>query len=252
MSTSGVVTSTDNQSEPTMEAIDTSPILRSATGDTSDYVSNVTGNTSTDQHQPEDHQLRVSPHLMIYKKVSAAYIVGREQLRHNKATPFLFQTRWIDSQCQSNSEDISLGLVQKRHASYNLLLATTTSLHWQDLCEATYDDRLASTDSLEELQEVSAHYSPSQVTRTSSAEVEAIKTMRFDPKAHMAQPRDLFTCGDGATETKSTDTILSIRLQRVFCASPSILLETSCFRDQCIRKRQCGEALGILENEKQT
>ncbi|KAG6947088.1 hypothetical protein JG688_00015694 [Phytophthora aleatoria] len=153
-----------------------------------------------------------------YKKVGAAYIVGRVccTVKSKK------KVRWNDSQFQSQSQDISLSLVQKGHANYSLLMATTTSPHWQDLCQASGDDRLAISDIIEELQEAPVHYNPSQVIPTSLAEVEAIKTMSFDPKAHMKQPDDIFTCGDGSTVTRLRDEyrhILNIRLSELFCIS---------------------------------
>ncbi|KAG6951970.1 hypothetical protein JG688_00013495 [Phytophthora aleatoria] len=127
-----------------------------------------------------------------YKKVGAAYIIGRvcctvkskkksrkkqEEATQTskKATPLLFQVRWIDSQFQSQSEDTSLSLVQKGHANYNLFMAATTALHWEEHCQASGDDRLAISDSIEQLQEAPAHHNPSQVMPTSLAEVEAIK-----------------------------------------------------------------------------
>ncbi|KAG4240174.1 hypothetical protein PC116_g11874 [Phytophthora cactorum] len=84
-------------------------------------------------------------------------------------------------------------------------MAAPTSLHWQDLCASTGDDDLGIEDSIEELQKAPVQYDPKQVMPTSLAEVEMVRTMRFDPTDHMDQPKDLFTCGGGMTGTKLRD-----------------------------------------------
>ncbi|GMF51856.1 unnamed protein product [Phytophthora fragariaefolia] len=115
--------------------------------------------------------------------------------------PLLFLVRWSDSQFQSEFEGISIGLVQKRHTNYNLLMASPNAPYWQALCEAD-GDALPIHDSIEDLQEAPVPYYPQPSVPTSLAEVEAIKSMLFDPIASMSQPTDLFQRSDGSTHTK--------------------------------------------------
>ncbi|ETM30673.1 hypothetical protein L914_21652 [Phytophthora nicotianae] len=75
------------------------------------------------------------------------------------------------------------------------------TLYWQTLCEAG-DDALAIGGCIDELQEAPVPYYPEQLLPTSLAEVEAIKSMRFDPVAYMGTPETLFQRVDGSNDTK--------------------------------------------------
>ncbi|KAG3079824.1 hypothetical protein PI125_g20623 [Phytophthora idaei] len=113
----------------------------------------------------------------------------------------LFQIRWLDSQFQSVVEHISVGVVQLGIKNY-VALTRVKNPDWRILVRPDPTDEIDfEEDDSDCEEEVLQAFDPSELLPTSLAEVEAIKSMRFDPNGEVEGPSYLYQHSDGSTQT---------------------------------------------------
>ncbi|OWY98058.1 hypothetical protein PHMEG_00031274 [Phytophthora megakarya] len=124
-----------------------------------------------------------------FRCVGTAYVVGRVVRRIKRPTGGrILQVLWLDTQFQNAVTNLSVVVWRPRLPNHPA---------WRDLTDNFVEGEFAIDTPLDEL-EVSAHneqyelYDPGQLLPASLAEVEAVKSMRFEPDIQMAAPNDLF------------------------------------------------------------
>ncbi|KAG2899430.1 hypothetical protein PC117_g22232 [Phytophthora cactorum] len=109
--------------------------------------------------------------------------------------------RWLDSQFQSVVEHISVGVVQLGIKNY-VALTRVKNPDWRILVRPDPTDEIDfEEDNSDCEEEVLQAFDPSKLLPTSLAEVEAIKSMRFDPNGEVEGPSYLYQHSDGSTQT---------------------------------------------------
>ncbi|OWZ17606.1 hypothetical protein PHMEG_0008429 [Phytophthora megakarya] len=125
-----------------------------------------------------------------YQTVGATYIIGRvcRQAKMGKYSS-LFQLRWLDTQFQENVENFSVGLVQDGIRNY-VALTRANNPDWRVLVELDLTDEIAVDGDMSDFEEDTTlkAFDPEKLLPTSIAELEAIKSMRFDPSVQLDAP----------------------------------------------------------------
>ncbi|KAG2766006.1 hypothetical protein PC129_g18611 [Phytophthora cactorum] len=130
--------------------------------------------------------------------VGNAFIISRV-CRVVKA---LYQVRWVDSQFQSNVENLTLSMVQRRNTNYSAPHGHATGPGWGRLCAVDLGERVEIDEPAEELEVCMEPYKPPTELPTTDADVEVIKNFRFDPLAALDKPGHLYHHGDATTTTR--------------------------------------------------
>ncbi|KAG3119017.1 hypothetical protein PI125_g2406 [Phytophthora idaei] len=138
----------------------------------------------------------------IYRPIGTAYIIGRVyRLVKKGKNASLFQIRWLDSQFQSAVEHISVGVVQLGIKNY-VALTRVKDPDWRILVRPDPTDEIDfEEDDSDCEEEVLQAFDPSKLLPTSLAEVEAIKSMRFDPNGEVEGPSYMYQHSDRSTQT---------------------------------------------------
>ncbi|KAG2765752.1 hypothetical protein PC116_g4715 [Phytophthora cactorum] len=138
----------------------------------------------------------------IYRPIGTAYIIERVyRLVKKGKKASLFQIRWLDSQFQSAVEHISVGVVQLGIKNY-VALTRVKNPDWRILVRPDPTDEIDfEEDDSDCEEEVLQAFDPSELLPTSLAEVEAIKSMRFDPNGEVEGPSYLYQHSDGSAAT---------------------------------------------------
>ncbi|KAL3661211.1 hypothetical protein V7S43_013818 [Phytophthora oleae] len=133
-----------------------------------------------------------------YIGVGSAYLVGRV---YRVLKQPLFQINWLDSQFQNNVETLNLSTVQRGKANYRSLHGRSTGVGWGRLC-AVGDGEEVHDDDADTLDQFMESFEPLVELPISLAEVEAIKSIRFEPENQCDAPQDLYQHADGSTKTR--------------------------------------------------
>ncbi|KAG2908626.1 hypothetical protein PC116_g14596 [Phytophthora cactorum] len=133
-----------------------------------------------------------------YAAAGKAFIIGRVC----RVVTGLCQVRRVDSQFQSNVENLTLNMVQRGNPNYTVLHGQVTGLGWGSLCTVDPGERVEIDDPAEGLGICMEPYEPPTELPTTVDDVEAIKNFRFDPLASMDEPGDHHPHSDTATTTR--------------------------------------------------
>ncbi|KAG3060939.1 hypothetical protein PI125_g24806 [Phytophthora idaei] len=171
----------------------------------------------------------------IYRPIGTAYIIGRVyRLVKKGENASLFQIRWLESQFQSAVEHISVRVAQLGTKNY-VALTRVKNPDWRILVRPYPTDEVDfEEDDSDCKEEVLQAFGPSELLPTSLAEVEAIKSMRFDPNGEVEGPSYLYQHSDGSTQTylrPESSICLSIPLARA-----SLSTYPSTFGAKCCMK----------------
>ncbi|KAG2822519.1 hypothetical protein PC129_g9081 [Phytophthora cactorum] len=114
---------------------------------------------------------------------------------------------WLDSQFQNAVEAITVAAVQRGIENYQALVHAPNQPAWRDLTDKVMEGGLNLDLPLDELEVASdedayERYDPEQVLPVSLADVEAVKSMRFEPDMEMEAPSDLYEHTDDRTTTR--------------------------------------------------
>ncbi|KAG4053993.1 hypothetical protein PC123_g10873 [Phytophthora cactorum] len=114
---------------------------------------------------------------------------------------------WLDSQFQNAVEAITVTAVQRGIENYQALVRVPNQPAWRDLTDKVMEGGLNLDVPLDQLEVASdeedyERYDPEQVLPVSLAEVEAVKSMRFEPNMEMEAPSDLYEHTADSTTTR--------------------------------------------------
>ncbi|KAG3026479.1 hypothetical protein PC120_g5913 [Phytophthora cactorum] len=133
-----------------------------------------------------------------YVGVGNAFIIGKVC----RVAKGLYQVRWVDSQFQSNVENLTLSMVQRGNTNYSAPHGHATGPGWGRLCAVDLGERVEIDEPAEELEVCMEPYKPPTELPSTVADVEVIKNFRFDPLAALDEPGDLYHLGDATTTTR--------------------------------------------------
>ncbi|KAG6965823.1 hypothetical protein JG687_00005215 [Phytophthora cactorum] len=117
----------------------------------------------------------------------------------------LYEVRWLDTMFQKHTQFVSIGALQCGIENYRALTRTESNPSWHTLTSVPDNEILPPDAVLEDLAEdegVPVEFDSDQLFPTSLKEVEALKSMKFDPRVAMNAPEDLYTHRDGSTMTR--------------------------------------------------
>lgn len=144
----------------------------------------------------------------IFGCVGTAYIVGRVVRRVKRASNgHILQVMWLDTQFQNAVANLSVSVVQRGLENYQSLGQLSSNPAWRDLTDNVGGGELGIDTPVDELEVSTQHdsyelYDPERFLPASLAEVEAVKSMHFQPDVEMAPPNDLYERIDKTTETQ--------------------------------------------------
>ncbi|GMF47137.1 unnamed protein product [Phytophthora fragariaefolia] len=144
----------------------------------------------------------------IYRCVVTAYIVDRVCRRVKKPkNGMILQIMWLDTMFQNAVEVVTIATVQRSIDNYQTLMPLPDKPAWRDLTDAMVGGELNLDLPLDELEIASdeegyERYDPERSLPASLAEVEAVKSMRFEPELEMEAPSDLYAHTDDSTTTR--------------------------------------------------
>ncbi|GMF56084.1 unnamed protein product [Phytophthora fragariaefolia] len=127
-----------------------------------------------------------------YAGVGNAFLVGRVCRLLKRS---LFQVNWLDSQFQKHGETLNLSAVQRGNAKYRSLHGRSTGVGWGRLCTVDDGEEVM-------IEQYMESFEPPGELPTSLAEVEAVKSMRFEPENPCDAHPDLYQHSDGSTKTR--------------------------------------------------
>ncbi|KAL4170691.1 hypothetical protein KRP22_008798 [Phytophthora ramorum] len=144
----------------------------------------------------------------MYRCVGTAFIVGRvcRQVKKTKKGGVL-QVIWLDTQFQNAVETLSVAVIQRGIENYQALARSPNKPAWRELTDTVVEGELQMEEPLDELEVASDDdgmemYDPERFLPVSLAEVEAVKSMRFQPDVDMDGPTDLYEHTDESTSTR--------------------------------------------------
>ncbi|POM63514.1 Transposase [Phytophthora palmivora] len=139
-------------------------------------------------------------------QVGNSYIVGRVCKRTAKKKTVLYEIRWLDSLFQNQVHLVEIGVVQRGIENYRLLTRTTSTAKptWNALITVPENESLPSDATIEDLVEMENldEFDLDRPIPASLREVEAVKSMKFDPRLELEAPTDLYSHSDGSTKTR--------------------------------------------------
>ncbi|KAE8987624.1 hypothetical protein PR001_g22270 [Phytophthora rubi] len=130
----------------------------------------------------------------IYRCVGTAYIVGRVCRRVKKPkNGTILQVMWLYTQFQNAVEALTIATVQRSIDNYQALVRLPNKPAWRDLTDTVVEEELNLDLPLDELEIASDEeayelWDPERFLPASLSEVEAVKSMRFEPELEMDPP----------------------------------------------------------------